>query len=90
MNTLWSRSFWADALERAVKTAAQFLITAIGGEVFNVWQADWLDIAGVTLGGAVLSLATSIASGALPFGSEGTASLSTAVEPAAGKHAKPE
>lgn len=67
--------FWADALERAVKTAAQALLSLwlVGDVAFDLFQVDWGGALGVAAGAAVISILTSIASG--PVGDPGTASL---------------
>lgn len=52
--------FWKDAFERAVSTAAQAALLALGAEALNVLQADWVTVAGFALGGAVLSLLKSL------------------------------
>lgn len=80
MNTLYSLAFWRDATERALKTAAQSAVIALGGDAFNVWAVDWSGVSGVSLGGAVLSVLTSVASAGIA--NRGTASLTKAVEPA--------
>lgn len=67
MSRLFTRAFWADAAERAIKTAAQVAILAIGqGVTVDLFSADWRNVAGLALGGAVLSLLTSIASARVP------------------------
>lgn len=80
VNTLYSLAFWRDATERALKTAAQSAVIALGGDAFNVWAVDWAGVSGVSLGGAVLSVLTSVASAGIA--NRGTASLTKAVEPA--------
>lgn len=62
MSTIFSVRFWKRAAERATKTAAQAALLALGGDVINAWHVDWATIAGVGLGGAVLSLLTSLGS----------------------------
>ncbi|MCH5645176.1 holin [Gordonia sp. ABSL49_1] len=69
---MFSVSFWKDAGERAVKSAAQAAMLAVGGDTINVWSLDWVTVAGVGLGGGVLSLLTSLASERI--GTKGTAS----------------
>ena len=61
-----TRDFWFASAERAVKTAAQSAILVIGADLvnFNATQADWGSVGGFALGGAVLSLLTSVASAA--------------------------
>ena len=58
----YGRNFWRQALERAVKTAAQ---AVAGGflldQPFNLFQLDAGRAAGVALGGFLLSVITSIA-----------------------------
>jgi r1t holin len=73
--TVFTRTFWYDAAERAVKTAAQSVILVWGlstsGPV-NAFEFDWELGAGAALGGAVLSVLFSV--GSAPIGSNGTAS----------------
>lgn len=78
---MFTAIFWRDALERALKSLAQAIILAIGADhIFNLFQADLLDLGGIGLGGFALSLLTSM--GSYQFGNSGTASLTKAVEPA--------
>jgi hypothetical protein len=65
---------WAlDAVERAVKTAAQGTLTVLGADKLNILHVDWETALGLGGGAAVLSLLMSIASA--PFGTPGTASV---------------
>lgn len=73
---MFTKRFWRDAAERALKTAGQFGVTALGvsvftsvGELLPAYQA--VGLAG--LFGASLSVLTSVAS--YKFGDEGTASV---------------
>lgn len=62
--------FWKDALERALKSAAQFAIGGWGlGTSTNAFDVDWMLGGGFAVTGFVLSILTSMASA--PFG-EGT------------------
>ena len=70
---MFTADFWKRAAERAVKTAAQSAILVWGGDQVNAFTANWGDVAGFALGGAVLSLLTSLASA--PFGDKGKPSL---------------
>lgn len=70
---MYDLTFWKLAAERAVKTAAQTTIAVLGAAQLDVFTADWRQAAGVGLGGAVLSLLTSIASE--PIGIEGDPSV---------------
>lgn len=80
MNTIWSLTFWKDTAERALKSFAQGLILALGGGAVNVLTIDWLTLAGAGGGAALLSVLTSIVSAGVA--NKGTASLTSAVEPA--------
>jgi len=79
-----SSQFIKDAVERAVKTAAQTLLAYFGADAFDVLNANWGNALSVAAGATVLSVLTSLLS--LRLGNSGTASLTTAVEPS-GKHA---
>jgi hypothetical protein len=73
---MFTTSFWRDAIERAIKTAAQALILSAGaGAGFDLYSFDLKAAAIATLGGLLLSFLTSIASA--PFGNTGTPSLVT-------------
>ena len=59
------------ATVRALKTAAQAAIGAIGTGAIGLFQADWANVLSIALMAAVISYLTSIAG--LPEGEEGTA-----------------
>lgn len=61
---MWTKTFWRAATERAVKTGAQSVLTVyfVGDVALNAFQADWGNMAGIGLGGVVLSYLTSLAS----------------------------
>lgn len=63
MSFLTNAFFWLSATERAVKTAAQSALLVLGAEQVDVLVVDWVEVVGFAVGGAVLSLLTSIASG---------------------------
>lgn len=78
---MFTLQFWKDAVERALKTAAQAAILVLvgaGGDEstgLNLLQVDLAEVAGWAAGGAVLSLLFSVGSDLLPMGTKGTASL---------------
>ena len=74
---MWTASFWKDAGERAIKTAAQAAIVALSGAALDKidYQQAGLAIASLT----ALSLLTSIVSSRV--GSPADASLITTKEP---------
>lgn len=65
---LYDIRFWRAAGERAAKTAAQAAILAILGsgmmsaEAVNAFEINWLVVLGFAVGGAVLSVLTSVVS----------------------------
>lgn len=69
---LFTPKFWADAIERVIKTAAQSCIGAIGATAM-ITSLDWGVVGGTVGIAAALSLLTSIASA--PVGDSGTGSV---------------
>ena len=62
----WTTAFWKSTAERALKSAAQTALVVIGGDqLVNAISVDWLDVGGFALGGAALSVLTSLGSGAV-------------------------
>ena len=75
----WSTgAFWSDAIERAVRTAAQVAVTAIGVDVTGIFAVNWGEIGSLAAGAAVLSLLMSLAAGGT--GDPQTAGFSTTRE----------
>lgn len=59
---MFTAKFWKDALERAIKTAAQTFLATAG---VNAWKLDgdyWTEVGLVVAGATVLSLVTSLVS----------------------------
>lgn len=63
MSIYASRTFWTEAFDRAIKTAAQapLLAWSVGDIGANAFELDWGLGLGFAAGGAVLSLLTSVA-----------------------------
>lgn len=57
---MWSLVFWKDVAERAASTAAQSAIALLGADGFDLLAVDVVDVLGVSLGGAVLSVLKSL------------------------------
>lgn len=70
---LFTGSFWLDAVERAVKTAAQTVLGLIGTNVTDVTSLDWQEVGIAAAFTTGLSILTSIVSSGI--GEPGTASL---------------
>lgn len=65
---MFTRQFWRQAIERAVKTGAQTFLTYVGADKLNVLAFEWSTAGGFAAGGVVLSIAFSLVSE--PFGPE--------------------
>lgn len=59
---MFTTVFWRQTVERAVKTAAQTFLALAGAAQLDVLTADWTALGSVTVGAAVLSVASSLAS----------------------------
>ena len=71
---MFNLSFWKMSLERALKTAAQAVLLAVGASSgLDLFSLDWLGVLGTAAAGALLSVVTSMAS--VGFGDAGTPSL---------------
>lgn len=60
MSNLTSKTWWAAAGTRAIKTAAQAAIGAIGASAAVIGQVNWEVVAGAAALAAVVSLLTSL------------------------------
>lgn len=59
---MFTKEFWKDAAERAIKTFAQSLIAVLSVAVAApIWELNWVEALGVSLTATALSLLTSIA-----------------------------
>lgn len=65
---MWTVSFWAQLGERAIKTFAQAALGAAGVGFLGVIEVPWLQVISVGALSAVLSVLSSIASGAVDTG----------------------
>ena len=59
---MWTKSFWKDAAERAVKTFAQVAATFLVIGTTGVLDVDWVQVASVSGVAALISVLTSVAS----------------------------
>ena len=59
---IFNKKFWIAASERALKTFAQFFITLAGAGALDLFSLNWSEVLGLSLGGVLLSYATSIVS----------------------------
>ena len=73
---MFTAQFVRDAAERAIKTAAQALLIAVGAaQGADLFALNWTTAAAAAAGGFVLSVLTSLVSA--PFGPKGSPSLTT-------------
>lgn len=61
---MFTLAFWKAAVERAVKSAAQTLVLLIGTGAVGITALNWPELLGLTATAALLSVLTSIVSGA--------------------------
>nr|DAE84611.1 MAG TPA: hypothetical protein [Bacteriophage sp.] len=73
MSALTSKSFWADAIERAVRTVAQSLLALLTVNGISLYTIDWGKMLSAAVLAGAISLLTSIA--ASGSGDKGTASF---------------
>lgn len=68
LSVLFTKAFWLDAAERAVKSFAQGALAALSQDVVgaDLFAASWSSVLGAGLTVMVLSLLTSIASAPVP------------------------
>jgi hypothetical protein len=60
---MFTKKFWIESSERALKTLAQTFLALAGAEsLFDAFVADWQTLLGASIGAALLSYATSIVS----------------------------
>lgn len=59
---MFTKEFWVDVLERAIRTACQAALSAgvVGG--VGLFDVDWLNVGSIALVAAIASVLTSIAS----------------------------
>lgn len=59
---MFTKDFWVDTLERAIRTACQAALSAgvVGG--VGLFDVDWLNVCGIALVAAVASVLTCVAS----------------------------
>lgn len=79
MAFLTSREFWLSTAERALKTLAQTTLAFIGADSFNVMDPDLKSYVLLCVVPALISVLTSVGSGAAPVGPEGSPSLTKSV-----------
>lgn len=59
---MWTVRFWKDAVERAIKSAAQAAVLYFGGGLVDAWHANWSAAGSIAAAAAVLSVLTSLGS----------------------------
>lgn len=59
---MWSKTFWAQALERALKTTSQTAIGLLSTDGLGILEVEWWGVASVAGLAAILSILSSLAS----------------------------
>lgn len=72
---MWSKTFWKDTFERAAKTVAQTAAALLVAGGTDLISAPWQDVAAVSGMAGLVSVLTSIGSGAVKSGTVSPASL---------------
>ena len=73
MSALTTKTFWADAIERSVKTIAQAMVAQLGAGAIGLLEVNYISLLSVSGLAGLISLLTSIASA--NTGSSNSASL---------------
>lgn len=63
---MWTKKFWKQTAERAIKTSAATAAGLVSGNGVGVCEVDWLGVLSITAMSAIVCVLTSIAS--LPVG----------------------
>jgi hypothetical protein len=71
--SVWSWSWWRDALERAIRTALAVLLAAWGGQWANIYALGWGYTWRLLVGVTVITLVFAFV--AAPVGQRGSAAL---------------
>lgn len=66
---MWTASFWKAAAERALKTTAQAAVAFLAVGVTGILEVDWVQLGSVAVLAGVISVLTSVGSGAITDGS---------------------
>ena len=59
--SIWTAQFWKATTERAIATAAQSAIAALGTDLIGVLDMDAMAVLSLAGGGAILSILKSVA-----------------------------
>ncbi len=65
MSTIWTRSFWKAVAERGIKTFCQAAAAMLAANGLGVLEADWIGVLSASGMAALISVLTSIGSGAV-------------------------
>lgn len=65
MSSIWTKNFWKESTERALKTFAQFILALQAGDALTVFNIDWPQTLGAAAMGVIFSYATSIVSASI-------------------------
>lgn len=77
---MWTKTFALAVIERAVKTFAQAAAALLTASGFGLLDADWLQILSVAGMAAVVSVLTSVGTGAATDGSPSLGNVETVAE----------
>jgi hypothetical protein len=84
---MFSRSYWLDLAERIAASFAGGVLSALGGDVVDLWNLDWRAVLGLGAGAALVSLLKGLV--ARGSGDRESASLVGALPPSSARHREP-
>jgi hypothetical protein len=58
---IWTKEFWAAAVTRGVRTAAQTALVTLGGNTVGLIGTDWIGVASLAIGAGIISVLTCVA-----------------------------
>lgn len=85
---MFTKDFWVDTLERAIRTACQAALSAgvVGG--VGLFDVDWMNVGGIALVAAIASVLTCVASSGKTDSISPASFAMSEKAKAAGKHVK--
>lgn len=74
---MWTRNFWKATAERGIKTLAQAAAALLVGDGLGLLSVDWVSVGSVAGLAALISILTSVGTGAIGDGSPSAVAAET-------------
>ncbi len=78
--SIWTAPFWKATAERGIKTLAQSAAALLVGDGLGVLTVDWVTVGSVASLAALISVLTSVGTGAITDGTPSAVASETLVE----------